>query len=116
METSFSEQLLFILEVPADKCTNTYKHLHTFLKFEHWLGRSALLIRSPTHSGWVELGSISDEKCRAVLCDHTTKYPGCSYKYISDKTIITSVNGIKQVNIDSVQSEMLVFLGVFAPR
>jgi hypothetical protein len=61
METSFLEQLLLILGVPADKCTITYKHLHRVLNQEHWLGRSALPARSPMHPGWVELGSISDE-------------------------------------------------------
>ena len=82
METSFLEQLLLILGVPADKCTITYKHLHRVLNQGHWLGRSALPTLSPMHSGWVELGSISDEKCSAALCDHTTKYPGRSYEYI----------------------------------
>ena len=82
METSFLEQLLLILGVPADKCTITYKHLHRVLNQGHWLGRSALPTRSPTHSEWVELGSISDEKWRAALCDHRTKYPGRSYEYI----------------------------------
>ena len=61
METSFLEQLLLILGVPAAKCTITYKHLHRVLNQGHWLGRSALPTRSPTHSEWVELGSISDE-------------------------------------------------------
>ena len=82
METSFLEQLLLILGVPAAKCTITYKHLHRVLNQGHWLGRSALPTRSPTHSEWVELGSISDEKCRTALCDHTTKYLGRSYRYI----------------------------------
>ena len=68
METSFLEQLLLILGVPAAKCTITYKHLHRVLNQGHWLGRSALPTRSPTHSEWVELGSISDEKCRTALC------------------------------------------------
>ena len=82
METSFLEQLLLILGVPAAKCTITYKHLHRVLNQGHWLGRSALPARFSTHSGWVELGSISDEKWRAALCDHTTKYTGRSYEYI----------------------------------
>ena len=82
METSFLEQLLLILGVLAAKCTITYKHLHRVLNQGHWLGRSALPTRSPTHSGWVELDSISDEKWRAALCDHRTKYPGRSYEYI----------------------------------
>ena len=116
METSFSEQLLLILGVPADKCTITYKHLHRVLNKRHSLGRSALPTRSSTHSGWVELGSIHDEKWRAALCDHRTKYPGRSYEYLLDKTIRTPVNGIKKVNIDSVQSEMLVSSDVFALR
>ena len=67
------------------------------------------------HSGWVELDSISDEKWRAALCDHRTKYPGCSYAYTLGRIIVKPVNGIKQVNIDSVQSEILVSPGVFPP-
>ena len=47
METSFLEQLLFILGVPAAKCTVTYKHLHRVLNQGHWRGRSALTTRSP---------------------------------------------------------------------
>ncbi len=82
METSFLEQLLLILGVPADKCTITYKHLHRVLNQRHWLGRSALLARSPMHPGWVELGSVSEEKWMAALCDHRTNYPGRSYEYI----------------------------------
>ena len=82
METSFLEQLLLILGVPAAKCTITYKHLHRVLNQGHWLGRSALPARSPMHPGWGEPGSISDEKWRDALCDHRTKYPGRSYEYI----------------------------------
>ena len=82
METSFSEQLLLILGGPAAKCTITYKHLHRVLNQGHWLGRSALPARYPMHPGWGEPGSISDEKWRAALCDHRTKYPGRSYEYI----------------------------------
>ena len=70
METSFLEQLLLILGVPADKCTITYKHLHRVLNQGHWLGRSALPTRSPTHSGWVELSSTSEGNGEA-LCVFT---------------------------------------------
>lgn len=100
METSFLEQLLLILGVPVERCTITYKHLHRVLNKGHWLGRFALPARSPMHPGLVELGSIFDEKWRAVLCDHMIKKPGLSYEYIYDKTISALVNGIKHVNID----------------